>query len=67
MTEIWVPYGQVEVSFDVKQENLSEIVEPQSQKLSQEDSERKALDSSGADSILLLHKPKESPLPWIRS
>lgn len=54
MTEIWVPYGQVEVSFDVKQENLSQIVEPQSQKLSQEDFERKALDSSGADSILLL-------------
>lgn len=36
MTEIWVPYGPVEVSFDIKQENLSQIVETQVEKMSKE-------------------------------
>jgi hypothetical protein len=54
LTEIWVPYGPVEVSFDIRQENLAEIIEPQPQKLTQEECEKKALESSGADSILIL-------------
>lgn len=54
MTEIWVPYGPVEVSFDIKQENLSQVLEPQHQKLSQEELDKKVLESSGADSILIL-------------
>jgi hypothetical protein len=33
MTEIWVPYGPLEVSFDIRQENLSQILEPAPQKL----------------------------------
>lgn len=54
MTEIWVPYGSVEVSFDIRQENLSQILEPQPEKLAPEEFEKKALESSGADSILIL-------------
>ena len=53
MTEIWVPYGPVEVSFDIKQENLSQIVEPQSTRISQEDLE-KAADMVSEDTVLLL-------------
>lgn len=37
MTEIWVPYGSVEVSFDIKQENLSQILEPTPSKLPSEE------------------------------
>jgi len=37
MTEIWVPYGPVEVSFDIKQENLSQILEPSPVKLAPEE------------------------------
>ncbi len=54
MTEIWVQYGNVEVSFDIKQENLAQIIEPQPQKLPQEELDKKALESSGADAILIL-------------
>lgn len=54
MTEIWVPYGPVEVSFDIKQENLSQVLEPKQPKLSQEEFEKKALESSGANSVLIL-------------
>ncbi len=52
MTEIWVPYGQVEVSFDIKQENLSQILEPDPPKISQEDMEKR-VDSVTADTLLL--------------
>jgi hypothetical protein len=34
-----VPYGPVDVSFDIKQENLSQILEPQVQKIPQEELE----------------------------
>jgi hypothetical protein len=54
MTEIWVPYGPVEVSFDIKQENLSQILEPHPSKISIENIEEKAAQSAGADSILFL-------------
>jgi hypothetical protein len=37
MTEIWVPYGPVEVSFDIRQENLSQILEPQPAKIAPEE------------------------------
>jgi len=53
MTEIWVPYGPVEVSFDIKQENLSQILEPQTPKITQEDLE-KAADMVSQDTLLLL-------------
>ena len=53
MTEIWVPYGPVEVSFDIKQENLSQILEPHPQKISQEELE-KAVDTVSQDSGPLL-------------
>ncbi|HXQ91814.1 MAG TPA: hypothetical protein VN739_02320 [Nitrososphaerales archaeon] len=39
MTEIWVPYGPVDVSFDIKQENLSHILEPRAQKIPQDELE----------------------------
>ena len=54
MTEIWVPYGPVEVSFDVKQENLSQILEPQSARLGEEELEKKVIETVGADSLLIL-------------
>jgi hypothetical protein len=56
MPEIWVPYGPVEVSFDVKQENLTQIVEPATQKLSTEDISQKVSESVAlsADSLLIL-------------
>ena len=54
MVEIWVPYGPVEVSFDIRQENLSQIIEPQTKKLSKEEIEAKVLETAGCDSILLL-------------
>jgi len=53
MTEIWVPYGPVEVSFDIKQENLSHILEPQPQKVNQEDLE-KTVDIVSEDTVLIL-------------
>ncbi len=53
MTEIWVPYGPVEVSFDIKQENLSEIVEPQPQKVDQEELER-TVDMVNEETVVLL-------------
>ena len=53
MTEIWVPYGPVEVSFDIKQENLSQILEPQPSKLAQETLE-KTVDVVSEDTVLLL-------------
>ncbi|MGH2638820.1 MAG: hypothetical protein ACRDF4_06000, partial [Rhabdochlamydiaceae bacterium] len=53
MTEIWVPYGRVEVSFDIKQENLSQILEPLPPKILQEDLEKTA-DLVSEDTVLLL-------------
>ncbi len=53
MVEIWVPYGPVEVSFDIKQENLTQILEPHPAKLPQEELEKR-LDSVAADTLLLL-------------
>ena len=53
MVEIWVPYGPVEVSFDIKQENLLEILDSQPRRLSQEDYEKR-LDSVSAESLLIL-------------
>jgi len=53
LTEIWVPYGQVEVSFDIKQENLSQILEPNPTKISQEDLEKR-LDAVTAEELLIL-------------
>lgn len=53
MTEIWVPYGPVEVSFDIKQENLSQILEPQPSKISQEELDKTA-DFVSEDTVLLL-------------
>ncbi len=53
MVEIWVPYGPVEVSFDIKQENLSQILEPQPSILAREEIESR-LDSVTADTLLLL-------------
>lgn len=53
MTEIWVPYGPVEVSFDIKQENLSQILEPQPPKISQEALD-KSTDIVTEDTLLLL-------------
>jgi nickel-dependent lactate racemase len=60
MPEIWVPYGPVEVSFDVKQENLISVAEPTVQKLAPEDIERQLMDSvaMSADSILVLSGTK---------
>lgn len=53
MTEIWVPYGPVEVSFDIKQENLSQILEPQPSRLGQEELEKNA-DLVSENTLLLL-------------
>ncbi len=53
MTEIWVPYGPVEVSFDIKQENLSQILEPQPVKIALERLEL-AVDAVSEDSVLIL-------------
>ena len=53
MTEIWVPYGPVEVSFDIKQENLSQVLEPQPAKFSPEDLEMVA-DLVAEENLLLL-------------
>lgn len=53
MTEIWVPYGPVEVSFDIKQENLSQVLEPQTTKISLEDFERTA-DTITEETIAIL-------------
>lgn len=53
MTEIWVPYGPVEVSFDIRQENLSEIFDPQPPKIAREDLD-KNLELVSEDSVLLL-------------
>ncbi len=54
MVEIWVPYGPVEVSFDIRQENLAQILEPQVKKLSREEIDAKTIEFSGFDSILVL-------------
>ena len=53
MVEIWVPYGPVEVYFDIKQENLSQVLEPQPLALEKEGIESR-LDSVSADTLLLL-------------
>ena len=53
MTEIWVPYGPVEVSFDIKQENLSQILEPQVEKITLDDLERR-IDLVSENTVLLL-------------
>jgi hypothetical protein len=53
LTEIWVPYGPVEVSFDIKQENLSQVLDPQPPKLSDEDIER-SCDGISEEEILIL-------------
>ena len=53
MTEIWVPYGPVEVSFDIKQENLSQIIEPQPTSLAQEALDKTA-DLVSEDTVLVL-------------
>ena len=57
MVEIWVPYGKVEVSFDIKQENLSQIIEAQPNKILQEDFEKR-IDSITCEALLIL---SESP------
>ncbi len=56
MPEIWVPYGPVDVSFDVKQENLIQVAEPSVQKLPPEDLAQKVSESVAlsADSLLVL-------------
>jgi hypothetical protein len=54
MVEIWVPYGPVEVSFDIWQENLAQILEPQVKKLSREEIDAKTIEFSEFDSILVL-------------
>jgi len=53
MTEIWVPYGPVEVSFDIKQENLSQVLDSQPQKMVQDDLERR-VDEITEENVLLL-------------
>jgi hypothetical protein len=54
MPEIWVRYGQVEVSFDLKQENLASILEPSNlPKIKREDMEAR-VESISADTLLLL-------------
>jgi hypothetical protein len=53
LTEIWVPYGAVEVSFDIRQENLSQVLAPQPPKLSTEEVEIQS-DMIGEDTLLLL-------------
>src|SRR5579872_5037464 len=53
LTEIWVPYGAVEVSFDIRQENLSQILEPQTVKLSPEEIEIQS-DMIAEETLLLL-------------
>jgi hypothetical protein len=56
MPEIWVPYGPVDVSFDVKQENLIQVAEPSVQKLAPDDMAQKVSESIAlaADSLLVL-------------
>lgn len=53
MTEIWIPYGPVEVSFDIKQENLSQIIDPQPTSLAQETLDKTA-DLVSEDTVLVL-------------
>jgi hypothetical protein len=54
LPEIWIPYGQVEVSFEIKQENLSKIVEPETlSKISKEEVENR-VDSITCDTLLIL-------------
>ncbi len=54
LPEIWIPYGQVEVSFEIKQENLSKIVEPETPiKISKEDLQSR-VDSLTCDTLLIL-------------
>lgn len=55
MPEIWVPYGPVDVSFDVKQENLIQVLEPSVQKLAPEELAQKISESVAlsADSLLI--------------
>ena len=48
-----MPYGPVEVSFDIKQENLSQILEPQPQKFEQSDLD-KSVDIVTEDTVVLL-------------
>jgi hypothetical protein len=54
LPEIWVPYGPVEVSFDIRQENLSQILEPQPKKLSRDELQQKASELSHSEMILVL-------------
>jgi hypothetical protein len=54
LTEIWVPYGPVEVSFDVRQENLSQILDPQPKKISNGELEQKAVETAGSEAVLIL-------------
>jgi len=53
MTEIWVPYGPVEVSFDIRQENLSQVIEPQPPKVPSEELDI-AADRVSEESVLVL-------------
>jgi len=53
LTEIWVPYGPVDVSFDIKQENLSQILEPQTQKIPADELEI-AVDQVTEERVVLL-------------
>ncbi len=53
MTEIWVPYGLVEVSFDIRQENLSQVLEPAPAKIAPEELEITA-DKIVEDSVVVL-------------
>jgi hypothetical protein len=53
MPEIWVPYGPVEVSFDIKQENLSQMLDPTPAKVTEEELER-SVDAVAEETVLLL-------------
>ena len=53
MTEIWVPYGPVEVSFDIRQENLSQILEPTPAKIAPEELDI-AADKISVENLLVL-------------
>jgi hypothetical protein len=54
LPEIWVPYGPVEVSFDIKQENLSQILDPRPEKLPKDDLERKVSEISSTETLIVL-------------
>jgi hypothetical protein len=62
LVEIWVPYGPVEVSFDIKQENLGQILEPELKKLSREEIDSRTIEFPRFDSILVLSETQGTSL-----